>query len=74
MFTGYTETPAAIQARMARKAAQHAAIMAKKAVDAHTGRVTLPAMTETQWWGLPAAVRFFHPIERATQPLEIVVH
>ena len=32
---------------------------------------TLPAMTYTQWLGLPAIVRHFHPWERARRALVI---
>ena len=32
---------------------------------------TLPPMTLAQWYRLPAVVRYFHPWERASQPLVI---
>jgi hypothetical protein len=33
--------------------------------------VTLPPMTLTQWYRLPAVVRYFHPFERARRALVI---
>ena len=33
--------------------------------------ITLPPMTLTQWYRLPAVVRQFHPWERARRPLVI---
>jgi hypothetical protein len=71
MYQGYTETPQQIEARMARRNAQHAAAVAARETISPSATVC-PPMTETEWWGLPAVVRYFHPIERATQPLEIV--
>lgn len=71
MFSGYTETQQQIEARMARRAAAHAAALAAQAIPTPSADV-LPPMKETQWWGLPEIVRHFHPLERATQPLEIV--
>jgi hypothetical protein len=72
MYQGFTETAEAAQARMARRNALHAARMAAQAATPAPSVQVLPPMTQAQWWGLPAAVRYFHPLERATQALEIV--
>lgn len=32
---------------------------------------TLPPMTLAQWYRLPAAIRYFHPWERARRPLVV---
>jgi hypothetical protein len=58
--TGYTEGPGKIAARKAR-------IVAEKKV------VTLPPMTMAQWYLMPATFRYFHPWERASKPLQVVI-
>lgn len=71
MYNGWTESEAQITARTRRRNAQHLAAESAPTT-AQPGRVILPPMSETEWWGMPAAVRHFHPLERATQHLEIV--
>ena len=57
---GYTESPGKIAARKRR-------MVAEKKV------VTLPPMTKAEWYRMPAAFRYFHPWERASQPLKVIV-
>lgn len=69
MYNGWTESEAQVRARMARNAARAAAVEAAEATPAE--RNVCPPMSETEWWRLPAVVRYFHPWERASQPLEV---